>query len=138
MELARGRATWRFVEVAARKLLSLSVDCRQSDNPTGEVLEELKRHDLQDTVLRLEILLTPVSEALLNDGLIVEELRRAGVFHIAAMRKQVERGSRSRLGVSPEGLTPLELLERYFESRDVDEARREELLRLAAEIIEGE
>ena len=138
VELARGRATWRFVEVAARKLLSLSVDCRQSDNPTGEVLEELKRHDLPDTVLRLEILLTPVSEALLNDGLIVEELRRAGVFHIAAMRKQVERGSRSRLGVSPEGLTPLELLERYFESRDVEAERKEELLRLAAEIIEGE
>ena len=132
MELARGRATWRFVELAARKLLSLSVDCRQSDDPTGEVLEELKRHDLQDTVLRLEILLTPVSEALLNNGAVIEAIKRAGVFHIAGIRKQVERGSRSRLGVSPEGLSPLELLERYFESRDVDEARREELLQFGA------
>ena len=67
-----------------------------------------------------------------------EAIKRAGVFHIAGIRKQVERGSRSRLGVSPEGLSPLELLERYFESRDVDEARREELLHLASKIIEGE
>ena len=44
-------ATWRFVELAARNLLSLSVDCRQSDDPTGEVLDELKRHDLPGAVL---------------------------------------------------------------------------------------
>ncbi len=138
VELARGGATWRFVELAARKLLFLSVDCRQSDDPTGEVLDELKRHDLQDTVLRLEILLSPASEALLNDGAVIKAIKRAGVFHNLGIRKQVDRGSRSRLGVSPEGLSPLELLARYFESRDVEAGRREELLRLAQEIIEGE
>ena len=138
VELARGGTTWAFVETAARKLLTLSVDCRATDNPTGAALAEIRRHDLADAVVRLAIKLTPESETLLNDGVIVKELRRAGVFHIAGISKDVERRTRSRLGVNPEGKTQMQLLARYFESRDVEAGRREALLRLAREIVEGE
>lgn len=138
VELARGRASWEFIEAAARKLLTLTVDCRALDNPTGAALAEIRRQDLKDAVLRLVIKLTPESETLLNDGLIVKELKRAGVFHIAGISKDVERRARARLGVSPEGLTPMQLLARYFESRNVEAGRREALLRLAREIVEGE
>ncbi len=138
VELARGGTTWEFVETAARKLMTLSVDCRHIDNPTGKALAEVKRHELKDAVLRLVIKLTPESETLLNDGLIVKELKRAGVFHIAGISKDVDRRARARLGVSPEGLTAMQLLARYFEKRDVEAGRREELLRLAREIVEGE
>ena len=137
VELARGATTWRFVEVAARKLLTLEVDCRDGDNPTGAVLEELKRHDLAGAVVRLAIRLTQESETLLNDKLIIDELKRAGVFHIARLRLDVDRRARTRLGANPEGMTPMELLEKYFEAVDVDDARREELLKLARGIIEG-
>ena len=89
-------------------------------------------------MVRLEIRLTPQSETLLNDKLIVDELKRAGVFHIAGLRKDVDRRTRTRLGANPEGMTPLELLAKYFEARDVDEVRREELLKLARGIVEGE
>jgi len=138
VELARNHTTWEFVPLPARKLLTLKVDARALSNPTGEALAEMKRHDLKDAVLRLVIKLTPESETLLNDGVIVKELKRAGVFHIAGISKDVDRRARSRLGVSPEGLAPLELLARYFEGRDVEAARREELLRLARGIVEGE
>jgi exonuclease SbcD len=138
VELARDNTTWEFVEAAARKLLTLKADCRASDNPTGQVLAALKRHKLADAIVRLVIKLTPESETLLNDGLIVKELRRAGVFHIAGINKDVDRRARARLAVSPEGMTPMQLLERYFESRDVEAGRREELLTLARRIVEGE
>lgn len=138
VELARGGTTWEFVETAARKLMTLRVDCRDIDNPTGKALAEVKRHELKDAVLRLVIKLTPESETLLNDGLIVKELKRAGVFHIAGISKDVDRRARARLGVGPEGLTAMQLLARYFEKRDVEAGRREELLRLAREIVEGE
>ncbi|MCY3797798.1 MAG: exonuclease SbcCD subunit D [Chloroflexi bacterium] len=138
VELARESANWRFVELPARKMLTLKADCRALDNPTGQVLAEMKRHDLADAVLRLLIKLTPESETLLNDGLIVNELKRAGVFHIAGISKDVDRRTRARLGVSPEGMTAMQLLARYFESRDVEEVRREELLKLARGIVEGE
>lgn len=138
VELARENTTWEFVELPARKLLTLRADCRAIDNPTGAVLAEMKRHDLADAVVRLAIKLTPESETLLNDGVIVNELKRAGVFHIAGISKDVDRRARSRLGVSPEGMTAMQLLARYFESRDVDASRREELLRLARAIVAGE
>ena len=138
VELARGGASWDFVEVAARKLLTLRADCRAIENPTAEALAEMKRHDLKDAVVRLVIKLSPESETLLNDSVIVKELKRAGVFHIAGISKDVDRRARSRLGVSPEGLTAMQLLARYFEGRDVEAGRREELLRLAREIVEGE
>lgn len=136
--LARGETTWEFVKAAARKLLTLNADCRDIEDPTGEALAEIRRHDLQDAVVRLVIMLTPESETLLNDGLIVKELKQAGVFHIAGISKDVDRRARARLGESPEGLTPMQLLARYFEGRDVEAERREELLRLAREIVEGE
>ena len=138
VELARRSTTWEFVELPARKMLTLRADCRAIENPTSEALAEMKRHDLKDAVVRLVIKLTPESETLLNDGVIVKELKRAGVFHIAGISKAVDRRARARLGVSPEGLTAMELLARYFENRGVEEERREALLRLAREIIEGE
>ena len=138
IELARGATSWRFVRSAARKLLTLRVDCRDSSDPTAQVLAELAEQELEDAVVRLVIKLSPEGETLLKDAAIIARLRKDGVFHIAGIRKDVERGDRVRLDVSPEGLTPLELLERYFESRDVDAARRAALLELAREIVEGD
>lgn len=138
VELARGRASWRFVKVQARKLRTIEVDCRASDEPTADVLAALRARDLRGAVVRLLIRLSQESESQLKDELIVKELRRAEVFHIAAMRMIVDRRERTRLGANPEGLTALELLERYFVARDVDAARRVELLELARGIVEGE
>ncbi|MCY3834652.1 MAG: exonuclease SbcCD subunit D [Chloroflexi bacterium] len=138
VELTRNETSWRFIPLPARKMLTLTVDARALDNPTGEVLAALKRADLENAVARLRIKLTSESETLLKDSLIVKELRRAGVFHIAGISKDVDRRARTRLGVSPEGLTALELLARYFEGRAVEAERRAELLRLAREIVEGE
>ena len=135
VNLARGRADWNFVKTDARPMLTLRVDCRKSTNPTQEILAEMKRHRLRDAIVRLIIQLTPETETLLKDAAIFAQLKRDGVFHIAGIRKEVERRDRTRLDVSPEGLTPLELLERYFKSREIDAARRGELLQRAKDII---
>lgn len=137
VELARGQTDWQFIKVDARPMLTLRVDCRESSQPTQDVLDAMKRHRLRDAIVRLIIQLKPETETLLKDAAIVEQLKRAGVFHIAGLRKEVERQDRPRLDVSPEGLTPLELLERYFRSRDIESARREELLERAKDIIEA-
>jgi len=136
VELGRGQTEWRFVKVDARPMLTLRVDCREADSPTQKVLDVMKRYRLRDAIVRLVIQLTPETETLLKDGAVFDQLKRAGVFHIAGIRKEVERRDRSRLDVSPEGLTPLELLARYFTSRGIEAARRQELLERAKDIIE--
>ena len=138
VELRRGRADWRFAQVAARKLLTIDVDCRDDSEPTESVLLALGKHELRDVALRLHVRLTPESESLLDEGRVQRELRRSGVFHVAGLRKDVQREGRTRLGKGAEGMTALELLARYFESRDVDKARREELMQLARGIVEGD
>jgi len=136
VRLARGKTDWEFIKVNARPMLTLRADCREADNPTQQVLDVMKQYRLRDAIVRLVIQLTAETETLLRDAAIFEQMKRAGVFHIAGIRKEVERHDRSRLDVSPEGLTPLELLDRYFKSRSISGARREELLAFAKDIIE--
>lgn len=136
VQLQRNNTEWDFVEVDARPMVTLRVDCRTVSNPTQLVLDKMKRHLLRDAVVRIVIQLTQETEAMLKDGMIFDALKRAGVFHVAGIRKEVERHDRSRLDVSPEGLTPLELLDRYFKSLDVGGARREDLLEKAKDLID--
>lgn len=138
VNLSRNNTDWDFIEADARPMVTLRVDCKTASNPTQKVLDHMKRHLLMDAVVRLIIQLTPETDHLLKEGAIFDAMKRAGVFHVAGIRKEVERHDRSRLDVSPEGLTPMQLLDSYFKSRDIGGARREELLEKAKDIIEPE
>jgi len=136
VELARNGTNWRFESVRARPFVTLKVDVRDADEPTTLVLKEIERHNLQNAVVRLLLDFTPESEARFNEAVIREALRRAAVFYIAVIRKQVEQPARMRLGASPEGLTSMELLERYLMSIETPEERRKDLLEMGQDIID--
>ncbi|MEZ4668083.1 MAG: exonuclease SbcCD subunit D [Anaerolineae bacterium] len=136
VELQRGKAKWRFEELPARPFVTLSADLRKSANPTEQVLKLIKKHDLNEAVVRVSIQLSPETDALLNETTVRDELKRAGVSQMAAIRKQVEQPIRARLGGSPEGLSHAELLERYFLSKEVPAEQRTRLLEVAENIIE--
>ena len=138
VELSRDDTNWEFVRVNARNFVTLKADLRKSSNPTQETVNLIGKHALRDAVVRLILQFTPESEVRFNEGAIRETLRQAGVFHLAAIKKEVEQPVRARLGASPEGLTPEELLERYLISREVEPERRTELLTAASEILNPE
>jgi hypothetical protein len=54
------------------------------------------------------------------------------------VQKDVERPARTRLGISPEGLSSLELLERYFQSKEVSPERIAQLLERAETFLASE
>lgn len=137
VELARGATRWQFVPVRARPFVTLRADLRDSPEPTAELIDLVKRYDLSEAVTRLILTLTPETEARLNESAVREALRQAGVFQVAGIRREVEQAVRTRLGDSPEGLTPAELLERYLISKEVPAERRAELLVAAQPIFEG-
>ena len=136
VEMERGAARWQFVPVAARPLVTLRADLRKSNNPTGDLLNLIGAHKLEEAVVRLLIDLTPENETQLNEGIIRDALRSADIYHLAGLRKEVEQADRARLGGNPEGMTPEQLLERYFISREVDEARRSELMEAAQTVFD--
>ncbi len=136
VELERGAAEWHFEPLPARPFVTLTADLRTSANPTDDVLKLIKKHELRDAVVRLNVQLAPETESRLNEATIRDELKRAGISQMAAIRKQVDQPVRARLGGSPEGLTQPELLERYLLSKEMPLDRRGELMDAAAQIFE--
>lgn len=133
-ELTRGQTTWEFVQVNARRFVTVEQDLRYSEDPTADAQAALERAPLRDAVVRAIFKLTVEREPAFNEALVRDSLRRQGAFFFT-VRKEVESPERARLGGSPEGLTPAELLDRFLIARDVPAARREALLAEAERIF---
>ena len=137
-EVARGHASWEFIAVNCRPFATLRVDVRHSGNPTRKVMDEIARHDLTDAVVRLILTADPEADLLLQERELYQALRDAGANHVAAIMRHVERPARLRLGTSPEGLAPDQLLERYLASREISSDRIDVLLDHARQIFNAE
>ncbi|MCS6837169.1 MAG: exonuclease SbcCD subunit D [Anaerolineae bacterium] len=135
VELARQATRWRFVPVQTRPMIELRLDLREAPNPLREVRQAIGQRDLRQAIVKLILDLRPQNDAALSDAEVREALRRAEAYHVAAIERRVERPERTRLGSSPEGLSDVELLERYLLSANVPAARRAELLSLAQAIL---
>jgi exonuclease SbcD len=121
------------VKTNARPFVTIEVDAR-SDDPTAEVLEAIGHRDIEDAVVRVIIHTAAEKESLINE----DEIRRAlaGAFYVAAMVKDVERKVRLRLGNQPiEEMTPHQMLERYFQVKQMPHERIKLLLEHAEEIF---
>jgi exonuclease SbcD len=135
VELERGATRWQFVEVNARPFVTLRIDVRQSDQPTQQILDMIDKYDLEDAVVRLIIQANVESAARVQDLIIHDALRKAKVNMVAAIQKDVERPTRSRLGASPEGLTSFELLELFLLTKNIPRERITLLLERAETIF---
>ena len=135
-EVERGAASWQFVKVDARPFVTLRADLCEEIDPTQALLDQIARHNLREAVVRLMVDVTPENEARFSENAIREALRQAEVYHVAGLRKEVRRSERARLGFSPEGLSPEQLLERYLMSKETSPARSTELLDAARPIFE--
>jgi len=136
VELARGETSWQFIPVDARNFVTLKADLRDDPRPTQTTIQLIEKHNLRNAVVRLLLRMSPESEAQFNENAVREALRRSAAFHIASIRKEVDHPERTRLGTSPEGLTPEQLLDRYLLSREIPPERRAELIELASEIFD--
>jgi len=138
VELARGGTSWKFKQVNARPFITLRVDVRGKKDPTATVAKTILEHDLQDAIVRVIITADPEADLLLQEREIFNTLKAAGANHVAAIQRRVERPARLRLGTSPEGLTPEELLERYFMAKEISPERIGVLLEHARQLLEAQ
>ncbi len=138
VELARGAAAWRFVDLHARPFVTLRVDAHESANPTAEAIRQTRSLDLSGAVVRVIVRLSEGNAALLRDSDLRRALANAGANHVAAIQKDVERSIHARLGGSPEKLTPDQLLKRYLEVRGTPPGQADKLLAAAREVFEEE
>jgi exonuclease SbcD len=133
VELARGNSKWRFIPVAAREFHTVRVDARGSDDPTNVVLEKLEQLSADDAVVRVQVQLTTDQEAEFREREVDNALSNATSVIVS---REIEDETRIRLGnLAPEAMSSIALLERYFQSKEVDEERIRSLLEKAEEIL---
>ena len=126
--------SYEFHAVKSRRFLTIGVDA-DSDDPTATVLDAIARSEIEDTIVRVQIVVSADKAGLLHDSDIRKALKEA--YFVAAVSKEVEQETRSRLGAhSAEAMTPLEALKLYFESRAVPDDRVRVLLDYGQRLIE--
>ena len=133
VELARSRTTWSFIEVAARPFHTISFDVREEIDPNKKILDALEKIQLMDAVIRVKVKMRPEQVSTLREREIQEVAQEAMSFSII---REVETDERARLGdLEPETLAPIELLERYLSTREIDPERVDVLLAKAQELF---
>ena len=133
VELERGQAKWKFVPVKARPFLTIRVDARGTEDPTAAALEALRGVEVEGAVVRVQIRLAHDQQAGLREREIGAALEAAASVTVS---REVEVEARARLGdLAPESLTPLQLVERYFQSRGETPERVQALLAKAEELL---
>jgi len=133
VELERGAARWQFIPVRARPFRTLQIDARPAEDPTAAAVEGVSRAEVDGAVVRVQVRLRAEQQASFREADVHAALARAASVTIA---REVETDARLRLGdLAPESLTPLELLQRYFESRKVEPDRMRELLAHAEDLL---
>jgi DNA repair protein SbcD/Mre11 len=133
-DVQRGSSHWQFCPVEARAFVTFRADVRGEADPLGAVLKAIAQHPIQEAIVRVIVQAHAEQEGLLRDA----EIRRAlsEAYYVAGISKEIERPHRQRLGgLSPEELTPAQLLTRYLEDKGSPPDRIELLLKHAQEIL---
>ena len=131
---SQAETTWRFVELNARRFVTIRADVREAEDPLSALREVIARHTIDQAVVRLIIQLHPEQEPALRD----RDLRAllSDAYSIGSISREVERKARVRLGdQAPEEMTDRELLERYLEVKEMPPDRIPALLSHADRIF---
>jgi exonuclease SbcD len=133
VNLARGSTSWEFVPVKARPFHTVSVDVRRCEDPMQAVIEAVEKAPAEEAVVRVVIQLRADQQAALREREIESALAEAASVSVV---REIEIEARARLGdLAPEQLTPLEMVEKYFEARQESPERIQALMAKAEELL---
>jgi len=130
------QVSYEFQPVQARRFLTITVNVPPLEpDPTQAVLEAIARHDTKDAIVRVQVAISERLEGLLDEGEIRKALKDA--HYVAAIARDVERERRPRMaGFTAEGMTPMEALEVYLNSKNISKERIKVLLEYGQRLIE--
>jgi len=137
VNLARGATRWEFVKVHARPFRTLKVDAREEEDPTAAVVAKIRSRDIEGAIVRVLIRLREGQESALRRREVEQAL--AAAANVAAISTEVERETRvPGVGSTPEALTPLQWMERYFLAKNKAPERVQKLLRVAESLVSND
>ncbi|MCA2717064.1 exonuclease subunit SbcD [Microcystis sp. M169S2] len=118
IEVAKGEVKWEFCPLPVRTFCSIEVDVSQAANPQKELLKALKKHDIQEAVIRLVYKIRSEQLELINTNQLDEALKTAHSYSIRAeLISQLTRPRLPELGVGNQ-LDPMEALKAYIDNKE--------------------
>ncbi len=134
---AKPDVDFTFHPVRARRFLTIDVEIKPEDiNPTGTILEVITRHldKVKDAIVRLHVVIPAACQSLVRDNELRNALKEA--YHATIAREIVEE-TRIRFGSTiTGGLTPIEALKAWLETKKITGERAEELLKYGEKLTE--
>ena len=133
VELRKGGADYRHVEVAeGRPLLDIDVNA-EAENPTETILAAIKRHNLRNAIVKLTYHINEGQQAHVRERDIREAL--APAFMVVSINRKVRRDSTVRSRMLTESLTPQEALEMFINTQETLKPRKEPLMAAAENLF---
>lgn len=134
LELAGREATYKFIPLPARPMLTLEVEC-DNDRPTEKILETIALHDLDSKIVRLRVKIPVRSKEFLRLDEIKKSLETA--YYVSSIEIELE-GEEKRLrqpGLTEED-SPLKALEQYLRLQPGSKTRSKDLLSYGKKLID--
>lgn len=128
---------YKFIPTPARKFVSIQIALKGDNaNPTQTILDEIGKHEIKDSIVKVIIDIPADLSQEIEMDKIKKSLSEANF--IAGISRNVERLQRQILDgeVEVERLTPLEALQKYFESKKYSPGKIKELSRYAGQLLE--
>ena len=129
------RATYRFVEVPARRFVTVEPEVGEGEDPTEVVVQAIEKHDVRDAVVRVIYRVKEEQAGTLDLKRVHEALREA--FVVAGIVPRTEARERAPRAEISEDLGVVDALNRYVESRP-ELGEMEEEMKSCARVLEGE
>jgi len=136
--IENGETTWNFVKLDVREYTTIRVDATGSSDPTDMIIQEIGRirseneRKIVGAVVRLIVKIDNSSLRYVNFNKIYDSLKDASY----TLKPELEVLGEAEEDVSiPEGLTPLQALREYLESKNLSNEEVAAILELGADII---
>ena len=134
-DLEKGHAEFRHVPLPTRPFVAIEIDVGQAEDPTRFILDEIARHPIKGSVVRLTYKAPSETAALIR----TDEIRKAlGAAHVVAAMSREMPISKELLRSQEfsEAMTPERALTLYLEMQSRLAPRKEELLAAARPLFE--
>ncbi len=138
VRIMKGKVEWQFCTLPARLFCTIEVDVSQIDDPQAAILEVIKKHKIDDAVVRLIYRIRSEQLDLIQTSIIHEALQSAHHYTIRPeLISQLARPRIPELGVN-QSLDPMNALKTYLQCREGLDDITEDLLQAAEKLLASE
>lgn len=132
------KTDYKFINSGARKFLTITINLDSQDpDPSQTIINEIQKHDIADKIVKVIINIPAECEEEIKMDQIKKALKEANF--VAGISRNVEKKERTKLEDTDqiETLTPLQAIQKYFESKKYSLEKQKKLEEYAAQLLES-